>query len=63
MWIKTDYDELINIDRLSMIRYDRISGKTIGFGGDARIIVADFDATHIIMNGILRNSNLVEVKH
>jgi hypothetical protein len=63
MWIKTDYDALINTDRLSMIRYDRIMGRTFGFDSDSRLVIADFDATQIIMNGILRGSNLVEVKH
>lgn len=62
MWIKTDYDELINTDRLSMIRYDRILNKTYGFDNDSRIIISDNDATGIIMNGILRGSNLVEVR-
>lgn len=63
MWIKTDYDELINTDRLSMIRYDRILNRTFGFDDNTRIIIADFDATHIIMNGLMRGSTIVEVKH
>lgn len=63
MWIKTDYDELINTDRLSMIRYNRILDKTFGFNNDSQIIISDGDSVPTIMNGILRNSNLVEVKN
>lgn len=62
MWIKTDYDELINTDRLTMIRYDKIERTTFGWSGKNKIIIANFDATGIIMNGILRGSNLVEVR-
>ena len=62
MWIKTDYDELINTDRLSLIKYDRILNRTFAYDNDTRVIVADFDATTIIMNGLMRGSKIVEVK-
>lgn len=62
MWIKTDYDELINTDRLSMIRYDMFSGKTIGYDGDVKIVVADFYAVPIIVNGLMHGSTILEVK-
>lgn len=62
MWIKTDYDELINMDRLSFVKYDRILNRTFGFDDNTRIIIADFDATTIIMNGLMRGSTIVEVK-
>lgn len=62
MWIKTDYDELINTDRLSMIRYDKIERTTFGWSGKTKLIISNFDSVQTIMNGILRGSNLVEVK-
>ena len=63
MWIKTDYDELINTDRLSYVRYDKISNTTIGWAGKSRLIIANSDAMPIIMNGLMRGSTIVEVKH
>ena len=62
MWIKTDYDELINTDRLSLIKYDRILNRTFAYDNDIRVIVADFDATQIIMNGLFHGVTIVEVK-
>lgn len=63
MWIKTDYDELINTDRLSYIRYDRISNTTIGWADGNRLIISNSNAVPIIMNGLMRGSTIVEVKH
>lgn len=63
MWIKTDYDELINTDRLSMIRYDRITGKTLGFTDKTTIIISSSDAVPTIMNGLMRGSTIMEVRN
>lgn len=62
MWIKTVYGELINTDRLFMIRYDTTMNRTMGFSNRNQVIISTGDYTETIMNGLMRNSAVLEVK-
>ena len=62
MWIKTVYGELINTDRLFMIKYDLTMNRTMGFSSKNQVIISHGDITDTIRDGIHRGIKMMEAK-